>query len=92
MSSQGMKLGVEATAIWERRGKHQMKIAVFVKSLLPTLAKMVCLDIPAGWDQASNIMGNAIIRFSWLFHGNVDYGSDDVGVLSCQECWCICIL
>ena len=47
MSSQGMKLGVEATAIWERRGKHQMKIAVFVKSLLPTLAKMVCLDIPA---------------------------------------------
>ena len=56
MSSQGMKLGVEATAIWERRGKHQMKIAVFVKSLLPTLAKMVCLDIPAGWDQASSII------------------------------------
>ena len=47
MSSQGMKLGVEATAIRERKGKQQMKIAVFVKSLLPTLAKMVCLDIPA---------------------------------------------
>ena len=40
MSSQGMKLGVEATAIRERKGTHQMKIAVFVKFLLLTLAKI----------------------------------------------------
>ena len=40
MSSQGMKLGVKAMAIRERKGTHQMKIAVFVKFLLLTLAKI----------------------------------------------------
>jgi hypothetical protein len=48
MSSRGMELGVEATVIRERKGKHQMKIAVFVNFLLLTLEKMVRLDIPSG--------------------------------------------